>query len=66
MMITATPVTMCGPIPRVHVNPVVTFTNTFPGIALADIPAFVLPQLVGVVVGAALARWPQPSPEAAT
>jgi glycerol uptake facilitator-like aquaporin len=49
-------------------NPAVTlaraFTDTFSGIALGDVPAFVLAQLVGAGVGVALARWLQPSPEA--
>jgi len=51
-------------------NPAVTlaraFTDTFSGIALADVPAFVLAQLVGAAVGVALARWFQPSSEATT
>lgn len=50
-------------------NPAVTlaraFTDTFSGIALADVPAFVLAQLVGASVGVALARWLQPSSETA-
>jgi glycerol uptake facilitator-like aquaporin len=49
-------------------NPAVTlaraFTDTFSGIALADVPAFVLAQFVGAGVGVALAGWLQPSPEA--
>lgn len=50
-------------------NPAVTlaraFTDTFSGISLADVPAFVLAQLVGAAAGVALARWLQPSPEPA-
>lgn len=50
-------------------NPAVTlaraFTDTFAGIRLADVPAFVLAQLVGAAIGVALARWLHPSPEAA-
>ena len=50
-------------------NPAVTlaraFTDTFSGISLADVPAFVLAQLVGAALGVGLARWLQPEPEAA-
>lgn len=49
-------------------NPAVTlaraFTDTFSGIALGDVPAFIFAQLVGAALGLALARWLQP--EAAT
>lgn len=50
-------------------NPAVTvaraFTGTFSGIALADVPAFVVAQLAGAAIGVALARWLQPTAEAA-
>lgn len=50
-------------------NPAVTlaraFTDTFSGIALVDVPGFVLAQLVGAAIGVALAGWLQPAPEAA-
>lgn len=50
-------------------NPAVTlaraFTDTFSGIALGDVPAFVLAQLAGAALGIALARWLQPNAEAA-
>jgi glycerol uptake facilitator-like aquaporin len=50
-------------------NPAVTlaraFTNSFSGINLADVPTFVVAQLVGAAVGAALALWLQPTPKAA-
>ena len=51
-------------------NPAVTlaraFTDTFSGIALTDVPAFIVAQLIGAALGLALARWLNPSPEAAT
>lgn len=49
-------------------NPAVTlaraFTDTFSGIALVDVPAFVVAQLAGAALGVGLARWLQPAPEA--
>lgn len=46
-------------------NPAVTlaraFTNTFSGIALVDVPAFVLMQLVGALIGVGVAAWLQPT-----
>ena len=42
-------------------NPAITlargFTDSFAGIALADVPAFVLAQLLGAAAAALLARW---------
>jgi glycerol uptake facilitator-like aquaporin len=50
-------------------NPAVTlaraFSDTFSGIALADVPAFIVAQLVGAAIGVVLARWLQPAAEAA-
>lgn len=49
-------------------NPAVTlaraFTDTLSGISLADVPAFVVAQLVGAAIGVALARWLRPAAEA--
>ncbi|SEQ27324.1 Glycerol uptake facilitator (Major Intrinsic Protein Family) [Devosia sp. YR412] len=45
-------------------NPAVTvaraFTNSFSGIALIDVPAFIAAQIVGGLAGLALASWLQP------
>lgn len=42
-------------------NPAVTlaraFTNTFAGIALPDVPAFIIAQLAGATLGVALSTW---------
>jgi len=50
-------------------NPAVTlaraFTDTFSGIALPDVPAFVVAQLIGAALGAFLARWFNSAAEAA-
>jgi glycerol uptake facilitator-like aquaporin len=51
-------------------NPAVTlaraFTDTFSGIALSDVPAFIVAQLIGAALGLTLARWLDPSPQAET
>ena len=50
-------------------NPAVTlaraFTDTFSGIALGDVPAFVVAQLAGAAIGVGLAAWLHPASEAA-
>lgn len=50
-------------------NPAVTFaraaTDTFAGIRPADVPAFLVAQLLGAVAASALSRWLFPSPATA-
>ena len=51
-------------------NPAVTiaraFSDTFSGIAPADVPAFVLAQTAGMLAATAAAAWVWPSPESQT
>ena len=50
-----------GHISGCHLNPAVTlaraFTNTFAGIRPADVPAFVIAQLLGAALATLLFRW---------